>query len=50
MNVRRATNLILQAIDEGLLTSDYVLTSLLQYLPESHVAEFWQDFLMNEEL
>ena len=45
MNVRQATNLILQAIDDGLITSDHVLTSLLQYLPESHVAEFYQDFI-----
>ena len=45
MNVRQATNLILQAIDDGLVTSDHVLTSLLQYLPESHVAEFYQDFI-----
>ncbi len=44
-NVRKATNLILESIDDGLLSSDYVLTSLLQYLPEHKVAELYQDFL-----
>ncbi len=44
-NTRKATNLILESIDDGLLSSDYVLTSLLQYLPEHKVAEFYQDFL-----
>jgi len=44
-NTRKATNLILQAIDDGLLTSDYVLNSLLRYLSEHDVAEFYQDFL-----
>ena len=44
-NVRKATNLLLQAIDDGLLTSDYVLTSLLLHLSEHEVAEFYQDFL-----
>ena len=44
-NTRKATNLILEAIDDGLLTSDYVLTSLLLHLGEREVAEFYQDFL-----
>ena len=44
-NVRKATNLLLQAIDDGLLTSNYVLTSLLLHLSEHEVAEFYQDFL-----
>jgi len=44
-DTRKATNLILESIDDGLLSSDYVLTSLLQYLPEHDVAEFYQDFL-----
>lgn len=44
-NTKKATNLILQSIDDGLLTSDYVLTSLLLHLPEHKVAEFYQDFL-----
>jgi len=44
-NTRKATNLILEAIDDGLLTSDYVLNSLLRYLSEHDVAEFYQDFL-----
>jgi len=44
-NTRKATNLILEAIDDGLLTSDYVLTSLLLHLDERDVAEFYQDFL-----
>ena len=44
-NTRKATNLILQAIDDGLITSDYVLYSLLLHLPEHKVAEFYQDFL-----
>jgi len=44
-NTRKASNLILQSIDDGLLTSDYVLTSLLLHLPEHEVAEFYQDFL-----
>jgi len=44
-NTRKATNLILQAIDDGLLTSDYVLTSLLLHLGEHEVAEFYQAFL-----
>ena len=44
-NTRKATNLILEAIDDGLLTSDYVLNSLLRYLSEHKVAEFYQDFL-----
>ena len=44
-NTRKATNLILQAIDDGLLTSDYVLTSLLLHLSEHDVAEFYQAFL-----
>jgi len=44
-NTRKATNLILEAIDDGLLTSDYVLTSLLLHLSEREVAEFYQEFL-----
>ena len=44
-NTRKATNLILKAIDDGLLTSDYVLISLLQHLSKHDVAEFYQDFL-----
>ena len=44
-NTRKATNLILKAIDNGLLTSDYVLTSLLLHLDEHEVAEFYQAFL-----
>jgi hypothetical protein len=44
-NARKATNLLLQAIDDGLLTSNYVLTSLLLHLSEHEVAEFYQDFL-----
>ena len=44
-NTRKATNLILEAIDDGLITSDYVLYSLLQFLSEHDVAEFYQDFL-----
>ena len=44
-DVRKATNLILESIDDGLLTSDYVLTSLLLHLSEHDVAEFYQDFL-----
>jgi hypothetical protein len=47
-NTRKATNLILKAIDDGLLTSDYVLTSLLLHLSEHDVAEFYQDFLDEE--
>lgn len=44
-NTRKASNLILESIDDGLLTSDYVLTSLLLHLSEHDVAEFYQDFL-----
>ena len=44
-NTGKATNLILEAIDDGLLTSNYVLTSLLLHLPEHDVAKFYQDFL-----
>ena len=44
-NTRKAANLILEAIDDGLLTSNYVLTSLLLHLGEREVAEFYQAFL-----
>jgi hypothetical protein len=44
-NAKKASNLILESIDDGLLTSEYVLTSLLLHLPEHVVAEFYQDFL-----
>jgi hypothetical protein len=44
-NTRKATNLILEAIDDGFFTREDVLTSLLLYPPERDVAEFYQYFL-----
>ena len=44
-NARKATNKILEAIDDGLLTDKTVLESLLKYLSEDQVAEFYQSFL-----
>lgn len=44
-NARKATNKILEAIDDGLLTDKIVLESLLKYLSEDQVAEFYQSFL-----
>ena len=42
---RKTTNQILEAIDDGILTNKYVLESLLKYLSEDQVAEFYQSFL-----
>jgi len=44
-NARKTTNQILEAIDDSLLESKYVLESLLKYLSEDQVAEFYQSFL-----
>ena len=44
-NARKATNKILESIDDGLLTDKIVLESLLKYLSEDQVAEFYQSFL-----
>jgi len=42
---RKTTNQILEAIDDGILTNKTVLESLLKYLSEDQVAEFYQSFL-----
>lgn len=44
-NARKATTVIVQAIDDGLMDPSYILASLLNWLDESEVAEFYQDFL-----
>jgi len=44
-NARKTTNQILEAIDDSLLESKYVLESLLKYLSEDQVSEFYQSFL-----
>ena len=44
-NARKTTNQILEAIDDGILTNKTVLESLLKYLSEDQVAEFYQSFL-----
>ncbi len=44
-NARKATNKILEAIDDGLLHDKTVLESILRYLSEDEVAEFYQSFL-----
>ena len=45
---RKTTNQILEAIDDGILTNKYVLESLLKYLSEDQVAEFYKSFLEEE--
>ena len=44
-NARKTTNQLLESIDDGLLTSQTVLESLLKYLSEDQVSEFYQSFL-----
>ena len=40
---RKFTNLIAKGIDEGELIAAPLLKELLNYLPESHVREFYVD-------
>ena len=44
-NARKITNQLLESIDDGLLTNKTVLESLLKYLSEDQVSEFYQSFL-----
>jgi len=44
-NARKTTNQLLESIDDGLLTSQTVLESLLKYLSEDQVSEFYRSFL-----
>ena len=44
-NARKTTNQLLESIDDGLLTSQIVLESLLKYLSEDQVSEFYRSFL-----
>ena len=44
ITARKTTNQILEAIDDGILTNKYVLESLLRYLSEDEVAEFYKSF------
>jgi len=44
-NARQVTNQLLESIDDGLLTNKTVLESLLRYLSEDQVAEFYQSLV-----
>ena len=44
-SARKTTNQILEAIDGGILTNKLVLESILKYLSEDQVSEFYQSFL-----
>lgn len=47
MAVREKTNAILSAIESGVMTSEYVLNSLLSYLSEYEVADFCESELQD---
>ena len=50
-NVRKATNKILDMVDEGILDKDMVIMSCLKYMSEDDVADMahCNEFFLNEE-
>ena len=50
-NVRKATDKILEMVDEGILDKDTVIMSCLKYMSEDDVADMahCNEFFLNEE-
>ena len=50
-NVRKATDKILDMVDEGILDKDMVIMSCLKYMSEDDVADMahCNEFFLNEE-
>ncbi len=50
-NVRKATNKILDMVDEGILDKDMVIMACLKYMSEDDVADMahCNEFFLNEE-
>ena len=51
VNVRQATEKVLEMVEEGILDKDTVIMSCLKYMSEDDVADMAQmnDFFINEE-
>ncbi|QDP67179.1 MAG: hypothetical protein Unbinned3806contig1000_52 [Prokaryotic dsDNA virus sp.] len=43
MSVRKQTNKLLEMLDQGLVTKDYVIMACLKYMSEDQVADMMRD-------